>query len=139
MADGFDVLRERGRGRYDMELPAFDTKEYDFLNDINKAPWMPIVRKVLGDDVVLIHKGCFLSLPDAANQNYHQDGPHLHKSVQKPCHAVNVFTPLVDMTLRHGPTEFCLGSHVLGQEDWDRRYIQTPLCKKGVRKFGPVD
>ena len=135
LADGFDVLRERGRGRYDMELPAFETPEYDFLNDINKAPWMPIVRQVLGDDVVLIHKGCFLSLPDAANQNYHQDGPHLHKSVQKPCHAVNVFTPLVDMTARHGPTEFCLGSHVLGQEDWDKRYIQTPLCKKGVRKF----
>lgn len=64
--------------------------------------------------------------------NHCQDGTHLHTTSQKPCHAVNVFTPLVDMTLQHGPTEFCLGSHVLGQEDWDRRYIETPLQKKGV-------
>jgi len=132
LADGFDVLRERCRGRYDMELPAFELPQFDFLNDIQKAPWMPIVRQVLGDDVVLIHKGCFLSLPDASNQPYHQDGPHLHTTAQKPCHAVNVFTPLVDMTMQHGPTEFCLGSHVLGQEDWDRRYLETPLSKKGV-------
>jgi Phytanoyl-CoA dioxygenase (PhyH) len=132
LEDGFDVLRERGRGRYDMELPAFDTEHFDFLNDDKKAPWMPIVKQVLGDDVVLIHKGCFLSLPDSTNQNYHQDGPHLHPTSQKPCHAVNVFTPLVDMTIHHGPTEFCLGSHILSQEDWDRRYIYTPVQKKGV-------
>jgi hypothetical protein len=132
LVDGFDVLRERGRGRYDMELPAFDKEDFHFLTDIRKAPWMPIVRQVLGEDVVLVHKGCFLSLPGAENQNYHQDGTHLHPSSQRPCHAVNVFIPLVDMTRRHGPTEFCLGSHVLGQEDWDSRFIDTPLPKKGV-------
>lgn len=132
LVDGFDLLRERGRGRYDMTIPAFDTKNFNFLNDIKKAPWMPIVKQVLGKDVVLIHKGCFLSNPGAANQRYHQDGPHLHTTSQRPCHAVNVFIPLVDMTMKHGPTEFCVGSHVLGQEDWDKRYIETPLQKKGV-------
>jgi hypothetical protein len=28
LQDGFDLLRERGRGRYDMELPAFDTADF---------------------------------------------------------------------------------------------------------------
>jgi hypothetical protein len=55
--DGFDLLRERGRFRYDMELPAFDTPMFAFLSDVKKAPWMPIVRELLGKDVVLIHKG----------------------------------------------------------------------------------
>lgn len=131
LVDGFDVLRERGRGRYDMELPAFDLEDFSFLTDIQKAPWMPIVRRVLGEEVVLIHKGCFLSLPGASHQNYHQDGTHLHPNSQRPCHAVNVFVPLVDMTNELGPTEFCLGSHILGQEDYDYRFIETPLPKKG--------
>ena len=37
MRDGFDLLRERGRGRFDMELPAFDTPAFNFLTDTKKA------------------------------------------------------------------------------------------------------
>ena len=73
LQDGFDVLRERGRGRFDMELPAFDSSVFDFLTFLKKAAWMPIVRTILGEDAVLIHKGCFLSLPVAKTQEYHQD------------------------------------------------------------------
>lgn len=129
LQDGFDVLRERGRGRFDMELPVFDTPPFAFLQ---KAPWMPIVQEILGKQVVLIHKGMFLSMPGAERQTYHQDGPHLNKVVQKPCHAVNVFIPLVDLTLENGPTEFCLGSHVLGHEDFNEDCVQTPTVKAGT-------
>lgn len=132
LADGFDVLRERGRGRFDMELPAFETDAFSFLTDIQKAPWIPIVKCILGDDIVLIHKGCFLSLPDAETQVYHQDGVHLNKLIQKPCHAINVFVPLVDLTARNGPTEFCLGSHVLGNEGFDKDFVETPKPKAGT-------
>lgn len=68
LQDGFDLLRERGRGRYDMELPVFDHPEFDFLTNLQGAAWMPIVREILGDDVVLIHKGAFLSMPGAEPQ-----------------------------------------------------------------------
>lgn len=132
LADGFDVFRERGRGRFDMELPAFDTGEFDFLNDLKKAPWMPIVKTILGDDIVLIHKGCFLSMPDAETQVYHQDGVHLTTQTQKPCHAINVFVPLVDLTTRNGPTEFCLGSHILGNDGFDKDYAETPKPRAGT-------
>jgi hypothetical protein len=132
LADGFDVLRERGRGRFDMELPAFDTPSFDFLHNFKKTPWMPVVQAILGEDVVLIHKGCFLSLPGAGAQVYHQDGLHLNKQTQQPCHAVNVFIPLVDLQMKNGPTEFVLGSHVLGHEGYDRDFLETPTPTAGT-------
>jgi hypothetical protein len=122
LADGFDVMRERGKGRYDMELPQFDTEEYSFLT-VQNAAWMPIIHKILGEDAILVHKGCFLSLPGSETQVYHQDGVHLHKKIQKPCHAVNVFIPLVDYDMNNGPTEFCLGSHYLGHENFIKEMV----------------
>jgi hypothetical protein len=132
LQDGFDVFRERGHGRYDMELPAFENpKAFGFLNDTKKAPWMPVVKAILGDDAILIHKGCFLSMPGAAPQEYHQDGVHLTTQTQRPCHAINVFVPLIDLNSRNGPTEFCLGSHVLGLDGYDRDFVEIPKPKAG--------
>lgn len=132
LQDGFDLFRERGRGRFDMELPAFDQPQFKFLTDVKKSPWMPIVKEILGKDAVLIHKGIFLSLPGAERQDYHQDGVHLTTQYQKPCHAVNVFVPLVDLSMERGPTEFCLGSHILGQETYDETFLETPLVTAGT-------
>jgi len=132
LADGFDVLRERGRGRYDMELPAFESPAFSFLTSLEKAAWMPVVRAILGEEVTLIHKGVFLSMPGAEHQVYHQDGPHLNSKFQRPCHAVNVFIPLVDLNPRNGPTEFCLGSHILGFEDYDKANVYLPLVQAGT-------
>ena len=132
LTDGFDVLRERGRGRYDMELPVFETPLFRFLTDLQDAPWMPVVREILGEDVVLIHKGCFLSLPGSDAQDYHQDGPHLSQKVQRPCHAINVFVPLVDLSLRNGPTEFQPGSHILGHDGYHRSKVLIPTPPAGT-------
>ena len=132
LADGFDVFRERGRGRYDMELPIFDTDAFSFLTDAKKAAWMPIVHKILGEDALLIHKGCFLSLPGAETQVYHQDGLHLNKKTHKPCYAINVFIPLVDYDMTNGPTEFCLGTHYLGHENFVKENVYTPIVTAGT-------
>jgi hypothetical protein len=132
LADGFDVFRERGKGRYDMELPAFDTNEYSFLTDQKRAAWMPIIHKLLGEDAQLVHKGCFLSLPGSESQVYHQDGVHLNTRVHKPCHAVNVFIPLIDYDMSRGPTEFCLGTHYLGNENFVKDWVYTPCVAAGT-------
>jgi len=71
LQEGFDVLRERGFGRYDMTVLKYDEPEFSFLTDPN-APWMSIVKKCLGEKATLIHKGCFMSLPGAHHQVYHQ-------------------------------------------------------------------
>jgi ectoine hydroxylase-related dioxygenase (phytanoyl-CoA dioxygenase family) len=132
LQDGFDLLRERGRGRFDMELPDFDTPTFSFLSNLKKAPWMPIVREILGKDVVLIHKGMFLALPGAERQVYHQDGVHLTTQYQRDVHAINVFIPVVDMSAELGPTEFCLGSHLLGNEDFNEKFLESPIVKAGT-------
>ena len=52
-----------------------------------------------------------------------------------PLHAVNVFVPLVDLTLgarSNGPTEFTLGSHVLGDDAWDAAKSWLPAPKAGT-------
>ncbi|KAL7535365.1 hypothetical protein ACHAXR_006445 [Thalassiosira sp. AJA248-18] len=132
LSDGFDVFRERGRGRYDMELPLFDMEAFSFLTDPRKASWMPIVHKILGDDATLVHKGCFLSLPGSETQVYHQDGVHLNKKTHKPCYAINVFIPLVDYDMSNGPTEFCLGTHYLGYENFVKEQAYTPCVTAGT-------
>ena len=71
-------------------------------------------------------------MPGAATQVYHQDGLHLHSTIMKPCHAVNVFIPLVDMTKELGGTEFCLGTHILHNEGYNPTTIETPLGPAGV-------
>ncbi len=131
LADGFDIFRERGRGRFDMTIEAFDTPDFNFLTDLKNAAWMPIVNKILGDDAILVHKGAFLSMPGAETQVYHQDGVHLNKKYQKPCHAINVFIPLIDLNDKNGPTEFCIGTHFLGYEDYNKELIDTPLAAAG--------
>ena len=131
LADGFDVFRERGKGRFDMQIPAFDNEEFHFLTDLNKASWMPVVKKILGDDATIVHKGAFLSLPDSSTQIYHQDGPHLTTKYQRPCHAINVFIPLVDLMMKNGPTEFCVGTHILGFDYYSKEMLDTPLVTAG--------
>jgi hypothetical protein len=131
LADGFDVFRERGRGRYDMQLPVFDTAEFSFLTDLEKAAWMPVVKKILGDDATIVHKGAFLSMPGAATQVYHQDGPHITTKYQRACHAINIFIPLIDLQMKNGPTEFCIGSHMLGYDYYAKDMCDTPLAPAG--------
>jgi hypothetical protein len=131
LTDGFDVFRERGMGRYDMTIKEFDLPEFSFLYDLEKAAWMPVVKKILDEDAVLVHKGAFLSMPGSSTQVYHQDGVHLNKKYQKPCHAINVFIPLVDLTLKNGPTEFCIGSHYLGHEHFRKDMLHTPTPAAG--------
>jgi len=131
--DGFDLLRERGRGRFDMELPIFDSPEFDFITNLETAAWMPIVNKIFNHQPVsLVHKGVFLSMPDSAVQIYHQDGPHLTTKYQKACHAINVFIPLVDLHSKNGPTEFCVGTHYLDHENFCKELVEMPLVSTGT-------
>jgi hypothetical protein len=116
---GFKEIRQRTAGRYDMQIPTFDTDKFYFLNDPD-ASWMPLVRKFLSNTkCALIHKGVILSMGKSERQKYHVDGIHLHPSEHKPCYAVNVFFYLVDIDKKNGGTEFYVGSHKFHEQDLD--------------------
>lgn len=138
LAQGFVNFRERGNGRFDMNVPALDGPDFDFLRRAD-APWMPLVRAMLSGssaqvkECKLIHMGVFLSLPGSDTQVYHTDGVHQSAVVQLPPHALNVFVPLIDLADRKaGPTEFSLGSHVLGRDAWDKTRLEVPCVPKGT-------
>ena len=40
-----------------------------------------------------------MALPGAATQGWHADGGHLSPTEHLPCHCLNVFVPLVDVSL----------------------------------------
>ena len=77
----------------------------------------------LGAAARLCHAGCILALPESASQKWHSDGDHLDDDLQLPPHALNVFLPLVDVTLKNGATEFAPGTHY----DWRTAATKRPL------------
>ena len=119
-------IKMRSSGRYDLQLPELRTEPFRFLFD--DAPWMPLVRSLLGADCVLTHFGCMLSFPGSSTQPWHADGPHIPSggdpNFVAPPHALNVFVPLVNLTTANGPTELVPGSHC----DYDIRTAHTIPC-----------
>ena len=45
---------------------------------------------------------------------------------------MNVFIPLVDLHSRNGPTEFCLGSHILHHDGYNPNWLETPTVPAGT-------
>lgn len=93
-------------GEYPFSDPAF----------VSNPSILKIVRELLGDDAVLTYAGLILSFPDSDDQPFHMDGPDLFPDNPTLCstlppHSLNVFVPVHDLNLSHGPTEFFVGSH----------------------------
>eukprot|EP00041_Stephanoeca_diplocostata_P000669 m.16014 g.16014 ORF g.16014 m.16014 type:complete len:785 (-) comp10880_c0_seq1:1812-4166(-) len=112
---GFATFKLRHRGRYDMEIKDFDQPGFRFLRE--GAPWLPLVRAILGADCVLCNTGVMLSMPGSATQPWHSDGDHLGTRTHLPPHCLNVFVPLTGITTANGGTEMVPGTHLLGSYD----------------------
>ena len=75
---------------------------------------LPILRAVLGDELILGCFGAVTSLPGATEQHIHRDGPPLFNKVVNrivPTHAVNLFVPLVEFNESTGTTRLYPGTH----------------------------
>eukprot|EP01052_Picozoa_sp_SAG31_P002023 SAG31_NODE_68_length_28153_cov_23.647717_5_plen_135_part_00 len=101
--EGFTSFKLRCAGRYDMVVPEVRDPQterkslgklihslceqiecMDYLSD-ERAPWMRLVRSILGPTATRIHCGCMLSLPGSKTQNWHMDGDHISvRHLQKP-------------------------------------------------------
>lgn len=115
----FAEIAHRSKLRFDMQLADAVPALPDGL--VRTPPWEPLLHKVLGDDCTDLFQGAVIAEPGAADQQPHMDGGHLfqgthaYEQAQNPCHCLNVFVPLVDVTEELGPTEFWPGSHVLAK------------------------
>jgi len=59
----------------------------------------------------LTNLSAVIATPGAKEQKWHADGGHLNLERHLSCHCLNVFVPMVDMSLELGPTEFRPGTH----------------------------
>jgi len=124
---GFTTFKLRNAGRYDILVEDFiKNPEWSFLQQ--QAPWMPLVREILGDDCVHLHTGCMFSLPGSEHQTLHSDGDHIRDDLHEAPHCLNVFVPLVDLSMAIGPTELIPRSHFV--YNYDCRASPVYPCPK---------
>jgi Phytanoyl-CoA dioxygenase (PhyH) len=70
------------------------------------------VRNDDDDPYYLSNMSLVVSTPGSPAQAWHADGGHLSLQQHLPCHCLNAFIPLHDITTALGPTELRPGTHV---------------------------
>eukprot|EP00521_Asterionellopsis_glacialis_P017172 CAMPEP_0195297886 /NCGR_PEP_ID=MMETSP0707-20130614/22319_1 /TAXON_ID=33640 /ORGANISM="Asterionellopsis glacialis, Strain CCMP134" /LENGTH=547 /DNA_ID=CAMNT_0040359809 /DNA_START=9 /DNA_END=1652 /DNA_ORIENTATION=+ len=124
----------------------------DLLNEEIMAS--KLLLEVLEDEMVLDHTalmldfGAILAEPGAPLQDWHRDGGDylFARSFRTsgvaghdlPPFAVAVITPLLNVTMEHGPTEFCMGfSNLVGleKERPGRVPVKDPELRKKLDEF----
>ncbi|GAX12664.1 hypothetical protein FisN_13Lh136 [Fistulifera solaris] len=115
---GFREIVMRSPGRYEITL-----KESSKFLQISNMPslqelqsFLPFVPAFLNatswDDVQICHVSLVLALPGSKEQSWHADGGHVDLQHHQPCHCLNIFIPLLDLTSDLGPTELRPGTHL---------------------------
>ena len=71
-----------------------------------------------------------VSTPGAADQSWHADGDHWNLDRHEPCHCLNVFIPLLNITSTQlGPTDLVPTSHYITRQPSPMRIDPTTLPK----------
>ena len=125
----FAEMVARDGGRYDVR---FHTDRFPYISPglIYNPIVFPLVAELLGgsssgEGINLLYAGVMWAqaagAPDASDtspQRWHADGGHCFdypNAPHLPPHCINVFYPLLDLKVEHGPTEFVPGTHIFGQ------------------------
>jgi Phytanoyl-CoA dioxygenase (PhyH) len=118
--NGYKEIVMRNPGRYelslvnntfgDLEMPSIDSMVEQL------SPFIP--KFLHQDDMTEVNMvySLIVSTPGTTSQHWHTDSEHLTLEEHLPCHCLNVFIPLVDVTPRLGPTEVIPASHYLTRQ-----------------------
>jgi hypothetical protein len=81
---------------------------------------LSLVRRLMGDDIIVGEMGVVISHPGAGAQETHRDSSFLFggldMEIDLPPFAMTMLVPLLDVSLDMGPTEFWPGTHVVRDE-----------------------
>jgi len=85
---------------------------------------LPVLKLVLGEQLIVGSFGAVVSLPGAPNQHSHRDHPNIYElsdaeasdpwvDIVLPPYALNAIVPLVPLNATNGTTHLWLGSHLV--------------------------
>jgi Phytanoyl-CoA dioxygenase (PhyH) len=155
---GFREIVMRSPGRYEISLHD-DSCRDEIVRILTEAlPWIPSLLSDHNQDddetttepsssqsshnrrhyppldwttVSIVNVSLVVSTPGAPAQAWHADGSHVDLDTHRPCHCLNLFVPLTDVTDENGPTQLRPGSH------WYTRRLAplwlAALAKKTLR------
>jgi hypothetical protein len=118
--NGFREVVMRSPGRYELSLMHCVHCSHSPLAKPSLEPILqglaPIVPQLLQetslDQLQICHVSLLVATPGATEQPWHADGGHVSVSTHLPCHVLNVFIPLIDISPDLGPTMLRPGTHV---------------------------
>ena len=115
----YQEVASRCLGRLDVKKGT-NSSPFNDPDIVSNTKLMKIINSLLGNDAKLLYCGLIYSMPNSADQPWHQDGAPLFDdnqlgNVDLPSYALNVFIPLHEITQDLGPTEFFVGSHLKAQ------------------------
>jgi ectoine hydroxylase-related dioxygenase (phytanoyl-CoA dioxygenase family) len=135
--NGFKEIVQRHESRFEVPYKMDSILE---KTDIFKLV-SPYAYRILGENAHVVNCSLVISRPGSSNQAWHVDGPHLSTEKYLPCHILNIFVPLIDMSAELGPTEFRPNSQYLTR-NLSKMYmaafmkkqlekVEAPILKKG--------
>lgn len=135
--NGFKEIVQRHESRFEVPYKMDAILENtDILKLVS-----PYACRILGEDAHIVNCSLVVSRPGSSNQAWHVDGPHLSTEKYLPCHILNIFVPLIDMTMDLGPTEIRPNSQFLTRNlskmymaafmKKELKKVEAPLLKKG--------
>ena len=133
--NGFKEIVRRNGSRYEVRM---GTQSAPFTDPLvtNCAPLHGALKRIFGgEDYYMLGCSVVVSLADEGSredQQWHVDGGHLSAHAHLPCHCLNVFIPLVDMTMDLGPTEIRPGTHVHSRSL--SKMMLSAMARKTLRK-----
>lgn len=131
---GFSNFRMRCGGRYEIVAPLL---EETMLPCIEDSLVLQVIQICLqSESPKKMSSGCFLSVPGAAGQNVHTDGPLLSDSETLFPYAINCFVPLVEISNANG-TEFYPQTQ-LHSTSTDNSTLKTLQKESPQVRFGNV-
>mmetsp|Transcript_25507 Transcript_25507/g.33328 ORF Transcript_25507/g.33328 Transcript_25507/m.33328 type:complete len:264 (-) Transcript_25507:422-1213(-) len=135
MKEGYKEIVQRSPKRYDIKVPDAGPLADLAHSIITESSVSAFLSQVLGKGHRLIHQDVVIALPEAKEQQWHTDGSHLSQTVHLPCHCLNLFVPLVDLTESNGATELRPASHFLTRNlkklwlaAYAKKQIQPPVA-----------
>ena len=147
---GYREIVMRSKQRYEISILSTMTGQYNDAADLTvreEQPSLEDLKESLShicfalmqvsswNELQLCNVTFITSRPGSVDQSWHADGGHLSLSEHLPCHCMNIFLPLVDVTQEMGPTELRPQSHYLTRNLAPmmlaarcRKTLQTPVA-----------